>query len=131
MGTWGTVAFGPMWAAWYGLLDKRLPVKTGPAIALKVVVTAVVMTPVSNGLFFSFMTAAGHVVKVCFSGKRPASTDLADLIQCVGPSFTEQGTWNEPHAVRKDIQSCLEVKLLPVCTYPESFLGVHANSGAH
>jgi hypothetical protein len=68
MGTWGVTIFGPMWAWWYRFLDARLHVYSAQSIAAKVAITATVMAPISNALFFTFMTAGERILhKVCIS----------------------------------------------------------------
>jgi hypothetical protein len=62
MGTWGVTIFGPMWAWWYRFLDARLHVYSAQSIAAKVAITATVMAPISNALFFTFMTAGERIM---------------------------------------------------------------------
>lgn len=68
MGTWGIMMFGPMWAWWYRFLDSRLHVYSVTSIATKVAIAATVMSPVSNVMYFTFMTVGESLLKtVCLS----------------------------------------------------------------
>lgn len=67
MSTWGATVFGPMWTAWYALLDRRMPLRNTRNTLLKVGITAVVMAPISNALFFAFVPTIERAVRVCLA----------------------------------------------------------------